>query len=72
MITKNQLLINYTSYSFKRRMLDGAKSIICPGVTCGMYSILTAGSVANSDLENETVSQGNPAQPKRKRLVVCT
>ena len=44
-----------------------AKSIICPGVTCGTHSVLTAGSVAVSDLEAYSIYQGNPAEFKKKR-----
>lgn len=45
----------------------GAKAIVCPGVTIKSHAVLTAGSVANSDLEAYHVYQGNPSTPKRKR-----
>lgn len=45
----------------------GAKSIVCPGVRCEKYSILTAGSVACDDLKEAIVYQGNPAFAKRQR-----
>lgn len=45
----------------------GAKTIVCPSVTCGTHSVLAAGSVATSDLAPYTIYQGNPALPKRKR-----
>lgn len=48
----------------------GAKTIICPNVTCGSHSVLAAGSVATSDLEPYTIYQGNPALPKRTRNII--
>lgn len=39
----------------------GAKSIVCPGVSCGSHSVLAAGSVATHRLEPYTIYQGNPA-----------
>ena len=47
----------------------GAKSIVCPGVICKSHSVLSAGSVATTDLELYSVYQGNPAILKRKRLL---
>ncbi len=47
----------------------GAKSIVCPGVTCRSHSILTVGSVATSDLEPYFIYQGVPAEKKRKRIM---
>ena len=47
----------------------GAKSIVCPGVTCKSHSILTVGSVATKDLESYFVYQGVPAEKKRKRIM---
>ena len=45
----------------------GAKSIVCPNVTCKLESVLAAGSVATHDLEENNIYQGNPATKKRKR-----
>jgi putative colanic acid biosynthesis acetyltransferase WcaF len=45
----------------------GAKAIVCPGVTCKKYAVLTVGSVACSDLEPSLIYQGNPAIAKRNR-----
>ena len=45
----------------------GAKCIVCPGVTCGPYSVLTAGSVATKDLERDKIHIGNPAVAVRDR-----
>ncbi len=47
----------------------GAKAIVCPGVRCKSHSVLSVGSVATKDLEEYTVYQGNPADPKRKRTI---
>lgn len=47
----------------------GAKSIVCPGVTCKSHSILTAGSVATKDLEPYQIYQGNPAVAIRTREI---
>lgn len=45
----------------------GAKSIVCPGVTCSSHSVLAVNSIATKDLEPYSVYQGNPAVLKRKR-----
>lgn len=47
----------------------GAKSLVCPGVTCRSYAVLTVGSVATKDLEACTIYQGNPAQAIRNRMI---
>ncbi|MCJ8166345.1 WcaF family extracellular polysaccharide biosynthesis acetyltransferase [Pontibacter sp. E15-1] len=48
----------------------GAKAIVCPNVVCGAHSVLAAGSVATSNLDPNTIYQGNPAIPKRKRTIL--
>ena len=45
----------------------GAKSIVCPGVTCKSHAILSVGSVATKDLEAYAIYQGNPAVKIRQR-----
>ena len=45
----------------------GAKSIVCPGVTCFSHSILTVASIATKNLEAYCIYQGNPAEKKRER-----
>ncbi|MBN8697672.1 MAG: WcaF family extracellular polysaccharide biosynthesis acetyltransferase [Bacteroidetes bacterium] len=45
----------------------GAKSTVCPGVTCHSHAVLTVGSVATSNLEAYKIYQGNPAQLIRER-----
>ncbi|ULQ56269.1 putative colanic acid biosynthesis acetyltransferase [Flavihumibacter rivuli] len=47
----------------------GARALVCPGVTCRTHAVLTAMSVATSDLQPYTIYQGNPAQPVRERVV---
>jgi putative colanic acid biosynthesis acetyltransferase WcaF len=47
----------------------GAKSVVCPGVTCYTHSILTVDSVATKNLEAYTIYQGNPAVAIRKREI---
>lgn len=47
----------------------GAKSVVCPGVTCFSHSILTVGSVATKDLEAYSIYQGVPAEKKRDRII---
>ncbi len=47
----------------------GAKSVVCPGVTCGSHSVLAVGSVAVKDLKPYSIYQGNPAVPVRERIV---
>ena len=46
----------------------GACSVVCPGVHAAEQSVLTAGSVLTTDMEANTVYQGNPAVKKRKRF----
>jgi putative colanic acid biosynthesis acetyltransferase WcaF len=47
----------------------GANSVVCPGVTCGSHAVLSVGSIATHDLEPDTIYQGNPAVPLRKREI---
>lgn len=47
----------------------GAKSIVCPGVTCMSHAILAVGSVATRNLEEFRIYQGNPAREIRKRIM---
>lgn len=47
----------------------GAKSVVCPGVHCGVNSILTAGSIATNHLNSDMIYQGNPATEIRKRSI---
>lgn len=48
----------------------GAKAIVTPRIACYSHSILTAGSVATSNLESYGIYQGNPAALIRKRQIV--
>jgi putative colanic acid biosynthesis acetyltransferase WcaF len=45
----------------------GAKSVVCPGITCKSHSILTVNSVATKDLEAWSIYTGNPAVFQRTR-----
>lgn len=45
-----------------------ARAIVCPGVRIGSRAVLTAGAVANHDLDANGVYQGNPAAWKRFRV----
>lgn len=47
----------------------GAKSVVCPGVTCHSHSVLAVGSVATRPLEAYGIYQGNPAVLVRKREI---
>lgn len=47
----------------------GAKSVVCPGITCKSHSILAVGSIATKDLVEYTIYQGNPAKAVRKRII---
>ena len=47
----------------------GAKATVCPGVTCHSHAVLAVGSVATKDLEAYSISQGNPAEKKRERVI---
>jgi len=48
----------------------GAKSIVCPGVTCKTHSVLAVASVAIKDLAAFSVYQGNPAEKVREREIL--
>lgn len=45
----------------------GAKSVVCPGITCKAHSILTVNSVANKQLDEAGIYAGNPAVYIRER-----
>lgn len=47
----------------------GAGAIVTPSVTAASHAVLTAGSVANNNLEAYRVYQGNPAVKIRERLL---
>jgi putative colanic acid biosynthesis acetyltransferase WcaF len=47
----------------------GAKSTVCPGVTCHSHAVLAVGSVATSNLEPYSIYQGNPAKKIRERKI---
>ncbi len=45
----------------------GAKSTVCPGVTCYSHAVLSVGSVATKNLDAYHIYQGNPAVKVRER-----
>ncbi len=47
----------------------GAQSLVTPGVTLKSHSILSAGSVATTDLMPFTIYAGQPAVEVRKRVI---
>lgn len=47
----------------------GAKTVVCPGVTVHRNAILTVGSVATKDMEENGIYQGNPAMVIRERHI---
>jgi putative colanic acid biosynthesis acetyltransferase WcaF len=47
----------------------GARSTVCPGITCHSHSVLTVNSVASTNLEAYTVYRGNPAVKQRERIM---
>ena len=47
----------------------GAKSVVCPGITCGSHSILAVNSVATKNLAPNGIYQGNPAIKVKKRVI---
>lgn len=68
---------NYKSEKFDLRVAPislkegcwiGAQSVVTAGVSCGKYSVLSVASVAQQNLQENTIYQGNPAQAIRKRF----
>jgi putative colanic acid biosynthesis acetyltransferase WcaF len=47
----------------------GALSLVCPGVICRSHAVLSAHSVATTELLNFTVYSGNPAKAIREREI---
>ena len=47
----------------------GARSVVCPGISCKSHSILTAGSVASKNMESYCIYQGIPALKVRSRVI---
>lgn len=47
----------------------GARAVVLPGVTVKTHSVVTSGSVVNSDTEPYQVHTGNPAVPVKDRHV---
>lgn len=47
----------------------GAKSTVCPGVTCYSHAVLSVGSVATKNLDAYHIYRGNPAVKVRERVI---
>ncbi|MBM3920782.1 MAG: colanic acid biosynthesis acetyltransferase WcaF [Sphingomonadales bacterium] len=47
----------------------GAKAMVCPGVICHSHAVLSAGSIATSELEAYKIYSGNPAVAIRDRKI---
>ncbi len=47
----------------------GAKSVVCPGVTCFSHSILSVNSVTTKNLDAFGIYQGNPAVKVKTREI---
>jgi putative colanic acid biosynthesis acetyltransferase WcaF len=47
----------------------GAKTVVCPGVTCRSHSVLSVGSVAGKDMEAYSIYKGNPAEKIAQRII---
>jgi len=45
----------------------GAKTVVCPGVTCKSHAILTVNSVATKQLDEMCIYSGTPAIYVRQR-----
>lgn len=46
----------------------GAKTVVCPGTTCGAGAVLTVGSVASNNLAPNGIYRGNPAVWVKERI----
>lgn len=46
----------------------GANAIVCPGVICNNYALLTVGSVATTNLLAYGIYSGNPAMKIKERI----
>lgn len=47
----------------------GARSMVCPGITCFAHSILSVNSVATGNLDSYGIYQGNPAVKIKNRVI---
>jgi putative colanic acid biosynthesis acetyltransferase WcaF len=47
----------------------GVKSLVCPGVVCGSHAVLSAQSVATTNLEPYFIYSGTPAHKVRERVI---
>ena len=47
----------------------GGRAVVCSGVTVNTNAILTVGSIATKDLDDNGIYQGNPAVKIRERII---
>jgi putative colanic acid biosynthesis acetyltransferase WcaF len=47
----------------------GARSVVCPGITCFDHSVLAVNSVATKNLNSYGIYQGNPAIKIKDRII---
>ncbi len=47
----------------------GAKSVVCPGVSCHSHSVLAVGSIATKNMDSYSIYQGNPAVKIKDRVI---
>lgn len=47
----------------------GARSLVCPGITCKSHSVLSVESVASKDLDAYGIYRGNPAIKQKERVI---
>ncbi len=47
----------------------GAKAVVCPGVEVGSNAVLTVGSIATKNMDENGIYRGNPATMVRKRII---
>ena len=47
----------------------GAKTLVCPGITCHSHSVLSAGSILTTDMEEYAIYMGNPAKKYKERVI---
>ena len=66
---KSRFDLNIAEIVLEDGVWIGAKSIVAPGVTCASHSVLVAGSMISSDMEEYTIYAGNPARKIRTRTI---
>ncbi|MGB6037142.1 MAG: WcaF family extracellular polysaccharide biosynthesis acetyltransferase [Cryomorphaceae bacterium] len=57
------------SIAIEKGVWIGAKSVVCPGISCLSHSVLSVGSVATSNLNAYSIYTGNPAIEVKSREI---